>query len=314
MHIVLPGALPDPEAARALLPHLHETAPTFTGWLSRSRARLRTVDPAVSACTAFEHWQLERAGFQPDAKQNLSAGLGPLWAQDRSIAPDQPVWLAELVHMAPTQTSTAMLASDVLRITPDQSVALFESAQTLFEGTGFQLHHDGDRRWRIEAPASFALHSASPALVAATSVNDWWPQQEAARPWRRLVNEIQMLWFGHPVNASRQNQGLPPVNGLWLFGGGRAEQLRNAALPEQAPCYEALQAPFMAQDWAGWLAALAELEAQVFLPLRQQGMQPVLVLAGRNQLATLEPRTLARWTQWLPGSRNTWSKWWSYRN
>src|SRR5690606_12913889 len=123
MHIVLPGALPEPEAARALLAHLHETAPTFTGWLSRSRATLRAVEPSVSGCTAFEQWQLESAGFEPDAKQNLSAGLGPLWAVGDGIAHDQPIWLADLVHMAPTQTSTALLTSDALRITPDQSVA-----------------------------------------------------------------------------------------------------------------------------------------------------------------------------------------------
>jgi len=314
MHIVLPGALPDPEAARALLPHLHEAAPTFTGWLAHGRARLQSVEPAVSGCTAYEQWQLERAGFKPDPQQNLSAGLGPLWASGSGLALDEPVWLAELVHMAPTQSSTAMLDSEALHITPDQSVALFESAQTLFEGTGFQLHHDSSGRWRIGVPASCAFNGASPALVAATSVNDWWPQQEAARPWRRLFNEIQMLWYGHPVNAARQNQGLPPVNGLWLFGGARPEQLQAAASTGEARRYEALQASFMVQDWGGWLAALAELEAQVFLPLRQQDIRPVLVLAGRSELATLEPRILARWTQWLPGGRNTWSKWWLYRN
>lgn len=314
MHIVLPGALPDPEAARALLPHLQQAAPTFTGWLASARARLQAVEPAASGCTAYEQWQLERAGFRPDAQQNLSAGLGPLWARESGLAPDQPVWLAELVHMAPTQSSTAVLASEALNITPDQSVALFESAQALFEGTGFRLHRDGDLRWRVEAPSSFALRSASPALVAGTSVNNWWPQQETARPWRRLVNEIQMLWFGHPVNTARQGLGLPPVNGLWLFGGARPAQLQAATPPADAQRYEALQAPFMAQDWAGWLAALAELEVQVFRPLAQQGIQPVLVLAGRRELATLEPRALARWTQWLPRSRNNWSKWWSYRN
>lgn len=314
MHIVLPGALPDPEAARALLPHLEKAAPTFVGWLSGGRAALQAVDPAVSGCTAHEQWLLEQAGFQPDAQQNLNAGLGPLWAASRDLDPHRPVWLAELVHMAPTQSSTAMLTSDDLRITQDQSVALFESAQALFEGTGFHLHHDSDTRWRVEVPAGFAFGGASPSLVAAASVNDWWPQQEAARPWRRLFNEIQMLWFDHPANLARQAQGERPINGLWLFGGGRPEQLRTVSSLDAFRHYHALQAPFMAQDWGSWLAALAELENQVFLPQTQRGVRPRLVLTGRNALVTLEPRAMARWTQWLPGGRNTWSKWWSYRN
>lgn len=311
MQIVLPGALPDPDAARALVPHLEKAAPTFVSWLAKARAKLRAAEPAASACTAYEQWQLEHAGFQPESQQHLSAGLGPLWAANLPGGHDQPVWLGELVHMAPTQTSTALLTSAELHITPEQSVALFESALGLFVDTGFKLHPNTDRLWRIEVPQGFDFTCASPALVAATSVNDWWPQQEAARPWRRLFNELQMLWFDHPVNLARQAQGVPPINGLWLFGGARPRQLRASPPPASEQHYTALQAPFMAQDWGGWLAALAELEAQIFKPYSRQSAQPVLVLTGRDSIATLEPR--ARWTQWLPQGGNTWSKWWSHR-
>lgn len=310
MQIVLPGALPDPNASRALIPHLEKTAPTFVSWLSKARASLRAADPAVSGCTAYEQWQLEDARFRPQPQQHLSAGLGPLWATDLPQAHDTPVWLGELVHMAPTQTSTAMLTSDQLYITPEQSVALFESALALFNDTGFKLHPCTDLLWRVEVPQHFAFPSASPALVASTSVNDWWPQQEIARPWRRLFNELQMLWFNHPVNLARQARGLPAVNGLWLFGGAQPQQLQGS--PSDAQHYTALQAPFIAQDWGGWLAALAELEAQVFKPYSQQGAQPVLVLTGRRSIATLEPRP--RWTQWLPQGGKTWSKWWSHQS
>jgi len=313
MHIVLPGALPDVDAARALVPHLIEAAPVFVSWLSSGRAQLQTVDPSTTGCTTYEQWQLQRAGYQPDAEQNLAAGLGPLWVANKHIAPDQPVWLAELVHLAPTQSTTAMLTSDDLLITPEQSVALFESAQELFDGTPFSLHPDTDRRWRIQPPPDSRFLCASPTLVASTSVNDWWLKPESARPWRRLFNELQMLWFSHPVNLSRQAQGLPAINGVWLFGGGRAEQFRSPSPPSEIRVHETLNASFMAQDWGAWLKALGELDAEVFQPLAQQGVKPVLVLTGRTETATLEPRALARWTQWLPRSRNTWSKWWSYR-
>ncbi|HUH87260.1 MAG TPA: hypothetical protein VL003_04325 [Pusillimonas sp.] len=314
MHIVLPGALPDTEAARALVSHLPQAAPTFVTWLSRARATLQAIDSTVSGCTAYEQWQLERAGFRPEPQQNLAAGLGPLWAITSKPAADRPIWLAELVHMAPTQTSTAMLVAQDLHITPEQSLALFESAQTLFEGTGFHLHANDEHRWRVEMTDECRFLCASPALVASTAVNDWWLKQAPARPWRRLLNELQMLWFDHPVNLARQGQGLPPINGIWLFGGARPEQLKAASPAVETRVYETLHPPFMAQDWAGWLGALAELEAQVFAPLALQDIQPTLVLTGRAHLVSLEPKAMARWTQWLPGSRTDWSKWWSYRN
>jgi len=314
MHIVLPGALPGPDAARALLSHLEKAAPTFVEWLAAGRAQKQATEPAESGCTAFEQWQLEQAGFTPAANQNLSAGLGPLWSVNQEIDSQEPVWLAELVHMAPTQSSTALLTSDDLNITREQSVALFESAHSLFHGTGFELHQDGVVRWRVIPPPGFDFRSSSPSLVSTASVNDWWPQDAAVRPWRRLFNEVQMLWFESPVNIARQQRGERPVNGLWLFGGAKPSQLNSSAHNGDSLSYHGLLAPFLAQDWGSWLHALSELEAQVFKPLAERGQTPVLVLTGKNSIVTLTPRPLARLSKWLPGSRNSWSKWWLSQN
>lgn len=43
----------------------------------------------------------------------------------------------------------------------------------------------------------------------------------------RVLNELQMLWYSHPVNEARRRQGRAEVNALWVWGGGR--------LPETAP-------------------------------------------------------------------------------
>src|SRR5690606_20678364 len=224
-------------------------------------------------------------------------GLGPLWAQDVAEQ-DQPVWLTELVHVSPSRDGAALLPASELAITPDQSVALFESVQTLFSEAGFELAPSGTRHWRITLPAGYAPTSASPALVSITSVNDWWPQDMAARPWRRLVNEVQMLWFDHPVNQARYQQGLVPINSLWLFGGARADQLAFATLQQNTQVYSDLQEFGVKRDWGGWLAALGQLETRVFAPLAG-GSPPNLVLIGSDRIVELSSGTLSRWTQWL---------------
>ncbi len=43
----------------------------------------------------------------------------------------------------------------------------------------------------------------------------------------RVLNELQMLWYSHPVNEARRGQGRAEVNALWIWGGGR--------LPETVP-------------------------------------------------------------------------------
>lgn len=37
----------------------------------------------------------------------------------------------------------------------------------------------------------------------------------------RVLNELQMLWYAHPVNEARRRQGRAEANALWVWGGGR---------------------------------------------------------------------------------------------
>src|SRR5690606_7128776 len=163
-----------------------------------------------------------------------------LWAENVAEQ-DQPVWLVELVHVSPSRDGAALLPASQLAITPEHSVALFESVLTLFAEAGFHLSPSGTCHWRITLPNGYAPVCASPALVSITSVNDWWPQDIASRPWRRLSNEVQMLWFEHPVNLERAQQGLPPVNSLWLFGGAQARQFAGTVPLQDTHCYGELQ-------------------------------------------------------------------------
>ncbi|MGB6104851.1 MAG: hypothetical protein WBF88_13510 [Pusillimonas sp.] len=312
MRIVLPGALPDPREARELTPHLQTTAPTLLGWLGQARARVIDADPARSGCTPYELWQLMAHGFRVNGEQNFATGLGPLWAQDVAEQ-DQPVWLTELVHVSPARDGAALLPARELAITPEQSVALFDSVQAMFSEAGFPLSPSGTCHWRITLPDDYAPASASPGLVAITSVNDWWPQDIASRPWRRLANEVQMLWFDHPVNQARGEQGLAPVNSLWLFGGACSSQLASASPLPDTRVYNDLHTFSITRDWGGWLAALGQLEARVFAPLAD-GAAPQLVLTGSDRVVELTPTALGRWAQWLPRGRNAWSQWWSPRN
>lgn len=314
MQIVLPGALPDPREARELTSYLQKSAPTLSRWLEQGRARSIAADPALTGCTPYEQWLLTARGFKARGEQNLSAGLAPLWVQGPVHDNKSPIWLAELVHVSPSRDGAALLPACELDISPDQSVALFESAKSLFDESGFTLHADSVERWRVELPPGFAPQSASPALVGISSVNDWWPQDIEARPWRRLVNALQMTWFEHPVNQVRHQDSLVPINSLWLFGGASSDQLSSGnARANKAQVNDALLAPATRHDWSGWIASLEKLETEVFRPMAD-GPSPGLVLTGSDRIVEIEPKTWAQWTQWLPGSRQAWRKWWSPQN
>jgi hypothetical protein len=47
-----------------------------------------------------------------------------------------------------------------------------------------------------------------------------------AKLWRKLQNEIQMLWHIDPVNEERQQQGYPSINSLWISGIGKLADIQ----------------------------------------------------------------------------------------
>ncbi|MGB6009575.1 hypothetical protein [Castellaniella sp.] len=303
MHIVISGAWPDPEVAAELAPHLAQRAPTLARWLSRGRA-VPTPSPAAETwCTPLEHWCLQARGFVAAQAEHISAGLGPLRAD---TADDDPVWLAEVIHMAPSRDGAALLPAATLDITEEQSAALLNTAREYLDDSGLQLEFMSPGTWRVRWPEAIRLSCASPALVATSAVNDWWPQDPAARPWRRLINTLQMAWFEHPVNQARQENGLPPLNSLWLYGGARPSQLTRAA-PADLRIDASLQNAAVTQNWGDWIEALAALEQHSLAPLARQ--QPTLVLTGRDRYVTVAPRG-----GWLAKLRaQDWRRWWCSR-
>ena len=311
MHIVMPGALPPLAVAAELARLLPEHAPTLHGWLQSAPAELRAHDVRALGCTAFESWQLGRLGYRPEAGLLQSAGLGPLLADD--TAGHDPVWLAELVHLALGTDQAALLDPALMDLRPEESEALLATAQTLFQGTGFTAQALTPARWRLRLPAGLRPATASPLAVAGQRLQAWWSQDAAMRPWRRLLNEIQMVWHEHPVNEARAARGAPPVNGLWLYGGGKPWK---RAEPAPARILDDLDGPARAGDWAAWLRALAALDRRHLRPLAGPKGPPAetveLLLLGEDRMASLALKPRAGLLGLLPSPKKNWSAWWSH--
>jgi hypothetical protein len=86
------------------------------------------------------------------------------------------------------------------------------------------------------------------------------PPAATAAETLNLISEIEMTLHSQPVNADRVARGQPPVNSLWIWGGGQAPEARNATVP---PLFggEALLRGYWAsvsgsvRDWPGDIGA-----------------------------------------------------------
>jgi len=173
------------------------------------RARRHTAEPADGE-TLIRH---RVVGAPPP---------GALLASAFDIAPERSVYRAAPVHLRADRDRLLLFAGDGLDLTETESASICADFNRLFGADGLALaRHNGEWLLSAEKPPGPSL----PALrsVAGQYLDTVIPNDSESRPWRQLLNEAQMFLFDHPVNTAREARGELTANGLWFWGGGRAE-------------------------------------------------------------------------------------------
>ncbi len=135
----------------------------------------------------------------------------------------------QAIHLHATRDHLILTNPALLALSPADGSALFTAAKPLlaedFGTTPINPHH---AYWFVElglAVTEFAtLNTHSTDQTHGRNI-DWWSPRDTslegvAKRWRKLQNEIQMLWHIDPTNDQREEQGLPRVNSIWLSGIG----------------------------------------------------------------------------------------------
>ncbi|HYQ70903.1 MAG TPA: hypothetical protein VET88_03125 [Gammaproteobacteria bacterium] len=182
---------------------------------------------------------LSRARLHQTSAHGLDATLGgffglPVAADgEMSVAPftwladtGEPAaaaWLmrADPVHLRADQSCLRLFDCHSFGITREEADALVAAFNTHFRDRGYELAAPRPQRWYLSLPQPPALQTLSPDRVAGQDIDPCLPRGKDAADWHALLNEVQMLFHSHPVNAAREQRGMPPINSIWPWGGGR---------------------------------------------------------------------------------------------
>lgn len=83
----------------------------------------------------------------------------------------------------------------------------------------------------LENPQGMATARVSATVVNGMPPDAFLPQGPHAATHDRLQSELQMCLHDAGINRTREEAGRPPVNALWLWGGGIAESPEVGVLP-----------------------------------------------------------------------------------
>lgn len=275
-----PDAHDGPEVARGL------ALSALSVLLGRGR---RT--PVAASCSATLAALFGVAGIAGAGDLARRSGLGA------------GVWLhADPVHLHADRDRVRLSDAGVLGLDSGEAAALLAALNAHFADDGLVFAAHAPDRWLVRLPDAPRVRFTPLPDVCGEDVHDHMPQGEAARQWRRWLNEIQMLLFDHPVNAARDAAGLPAANSVWFWGGETETAgstvfdrvacshplLQDLAVRAGVPCEDApwdlaalldagltghvlvecdrLQGAAQHRDAFGWRDALLALEADWFVP------------------------------------------------
>ena len=213
--LLLPAALVDPAW---LGPAALAQAAAAPSWARLAR-RASTLDErgpldGPIGDPGHDRWWHERLALAPDASVAAAAA--------HADGVPQADWRLDVVHLHVGRDHLVMTDPAALP-GPDaaDARALADAVAPTFADDGLELVAAAPGRWYLrEADPARALRLRTRPLAGALgrNVDAWMPTGEDARRWKRLVNEVQMTWHGHPVNLRREAAGLPALNSLWIDG------------------------------------------------------------------------------------------------
>lgn len=305
MHLIIPASLPPASVSSDLLPHVRANCPALVHKMERLVAQSTQLAPEEIGCTPLEFLELSGHGYSGHQGHTFGAGLGAWRAGITHAA--EPVWIADLCSVAIGREGAQLAIPESLQVSSHEADVLFEAARPLWSDSPISVLPLEPGRWRIWLPADAQLNSISPAAVSALAIADWWPQHASMKVWRKLLNEVQMLWHEHPVNVQRQERGLSPLNSLWLYGGSPG--WKPAPLAPKPTYYDGLTSAYLQGDWSQWIAQLPTLSAYLdTLPT-----DTPLTLLGERNIVQLNP-VQRRWWQYLsPARQQKWEHWWTHQ-
>jgi hypothetical protein len=311
--IVAGGLIPSAWGQSAeLLAKLEPTA--LAQCLGRHRWSLvenkSTCDAAVARVLGHEYFVREALSLAQAgswyAARSLHDAKATATAAKIAAAPAN-WWRVDPVHLQLATDHIKLAAVDLTDVSAADCAQLIAALAPLLDHYAASIVALNANQWFLHMPQLERLECASALAAFGRSIDLYLPQNtennDQARLWRRFCTEVEMTWFEHPVNLTRQSKGQIAINGLWLqgpLGSTFAADGNNAInICDQTYLPRALEQPYE------WVSALEALPHDLLEQL-QQASEIDLILGAEfsyRRLRGVRPR-------WWQKSAQNWLAFW----
>lgn len=157
----------------------------------------------------------------------------------QAVNPSEVIACLQPVHLHATRDHLILMGQYQIDLTQAESAELLKAALPFIE-EDFQssILFQGQYYWFVPAGPFTNLESYSIDQAHGRNI-DWWMPRDTneegiAKRWRKLQNEIQMLWHIGAVNEEREQSGIPSINSLWISGIGKLSDVQVPQVIQQS--------------------------------------------------------------------------------
>ncbi len=214
-----------------------------------AQSTLRRFTLMLSGEDAFDSEEAQEAADRPvkglPHERYLLGNLVPLapvlllGQTSQVVNPSEVIACLQPVHLHATRDHLILMGQNQIDLTQTESAELLKVALPLIE-EDFQnpILFQGKHYWFISAGPFTKLASYSVDQAHGRNI-DWWMPRDTneegiAKRWRKLQNEIQMLWHIDSVNEEREQCGMPSINSLWISGIGKLNDVQAPQVVQQS--------------------------------------------------------------------------------
>ncbi|WP_395008033.1 hypothetical protein [Undibacterium sp.] len=316
LEIILPFGIPPASLAKELVKQLK--TPSLAVLLGHVKNEQSHDFDEFARLLPHEFWLTQH--FNQTTSRVNSPALSHSRMQSFGIQVPAGYWFSlSPIHIHIARDHMVMTDPRRLDITEQESHALFEAAKEICEELGKTLLYGDAKTWFLRADDWATLQTASLDAAAGHNMEIWIAKGEHEVAWRKLQNEIQMLWHIHPVNQQRDEQGRNTINSVWLHSGSAELQqwhcqfglnhfsglnpASSKAEAKQSVLIDDLLEPALNSDWGNWLACVNQLEQNWFAPalqaLQSKQIKTLnLVLSDGQNLSELTCQAPQTWKFW----------------
>jgi hypothetical protein len=198
------------------------------GAANRQRSRLlERLLARADATTAVADWRADAFRvIAPPTTAMPGVGAAALFAERGAVNAASlnaaSVFIATPVHYVAEMSNVRLPADGILSLRQAQAETLAADFDRVWKDAGIRLIAGRCANLFCLVDRPTLATTCDPEDVLDRHIENHLPSGAESPRLRQLMSEIEMWLFEHAVNRTRLEDGVPAVNGLWLWGGGPA--------------------------------------------------------------------------------------------